>query len=139
MSRPSPRGSGRVAEALAVPLQNALGAALIDPDDPQAGVRFAVRGLACTPAGTLHAGALAGVLELAGYLAVLPELGDKQHAVTHAISAQYVAAAKEGADVTVVGRLVRRARSVAFLAVTAAVADRIIAEAQITKSIIDLG
>lgn len=129
----------RVAVALTVPLQCALGARLIDRADPAAGVTFPVRGLACTPVGTVHAAALSTGLELAAYLAVLLELGETQHAVTHAAAVQYVAPAYEGEHVLVVGRLVRRARSVAFLTAVATVLDRVVAEAQITKSIIELG
>jgi uncharacterized protein (TIGR00369 family) len=129
----------RVATALAVPLQHALGARLVDPADARRGVHFPVRELACTPFGTLHGGALVTVLELAGYLAVLAELSDTQHAVTHAMSVQHVAAAREGEDVVVVGRLVRRARSIAFVAAVAYIGDQVIAEAQITKSIIERG
>lgn len=92
----------------------------------------------CTPFGTLHAGALAAVFELAAYLAALPGLGETQHAVTHAIAAQFVAPALEGEDVTVVGRVVRRTRSAVFLAANATVQGRTVAEAQITKSIIEL-
>lgn len=127
----------RAALALAVPLQSALGAELADPADVGRGVRFPVTGLALTPAGTLHGGALSGVLELAGYLAVLPELAETEHAVAHAIATQLVGAAREGDVVTVQGTLVRRARQIAFVSVTATVAgSRAVAQSQITKSIV---
>lgn len=127
----------RAALALAVPLQAALDAELIDPADVGSGVRVPVAGLALTPAGTLHGGALSGVLELAGYLAVLPELAETEHAVTHAIATQLVGAARAGDVVTVRGTLVRRARTIAFVSVTASVGDsRPVAQSQITKSIV---
>lgn len=129
----------RADDALAVPLQRALGACLLDDADPTAGVRFAVADLAVNGAGGLHGGALSGVLELAGYLALLPRLAPDEHAVTHSVATQLFAAAKEGDDVEVRGVLDRRTRRLAFLSVTAAVGDRQIARAQITKSVVPSG
>jgi acyl-coenzyme A thioesterase PaaI-like protein len=128
--------SARAAAALAVPLQHALGARLADPADPTAGVVFPVAGLALNGAGGLHAGALAGILELAGLLAALPELGPDEHAVTHAIATQLVAAAPEGAEVTVTGTLDRRTRRLVFVTVAATAGETVIARAQITKSVV---
>ncbi|BCK53388.1 PaaI family thioesterase [Nocardia wallacei] len=129
----------RADAALLVGLQHALGAELIDTDDPTAGVRFPVRGLAVTPAGTLHAGALNAVIELAGYLAVAPTLGPGEHAVTHAISTQFVRAAPRDVWVLVYGELVKRGRGVAFVTATAVLSDSpstVIATSQVTKSVI---
>lgn len=126
----------RADDALAVPLQHALGARLLDPVDPTAGVRFTVADLATNGAGGLHSGALSGVLELAGHLALLPQLTVAEHAVTHAVATQLFAAAKEGNDVEVRAVLDRRTRRLAFLSVTAAVGERLIARAQITKSVV---
>ena len=126
----------RAGEALAVPLSHALGVRLLDPADPTAGVRFTVADLAGNGAGGLHAGVLGGVMELAGYLALLPSLTVDEHAVTHAVATQLIAAAKGGDEVDVRGALDRRTRRLAFLSVTAAVGDRLVARAQITKSVV---
>lgn len=128
--------SVRADAALSVPLQHALGARLADPADPTAGVVFPVTGLALNGAGGLHAGALAGVLELAGLLAALPELGPDEHAVTHAIATQLLAAAPEGAEVTVTGTLDRRTRRLVFVTVAATAGESLVARAQITKSVV---
>ena len=128
----------RARDALAVPLAHALGARLLDPADPAAGVRFPVTDLALNGAGGLHGGALSGMLELAGYLAVLPELTTAEHAVTHAVATQLMAAAREGEDVQVRGVLDRRTRRIAFTTVSATVGDRLIARSQITKSVVTL-
>jgi acyl-coenzyme A thioesterase PaaI-like protein len=126
----------RAAQAMAVPLQHALGTRLLDPSDPTAGVAFPVGGLALNGAGGVHSGALAGVLELAAYLALLPALEPEEHAVTHATAMQLVAPARAGEGVEAIGTLERRARRIAFLSVTAAVGDRLVATAQITKSVV---
>jgi acyl-coenzyme A thioesterase PaaI-like protein len=128
----------RVAAALSVPLQHALGARLIDDTDPAAGVTFPVTGLATNGAGSLHAGALAGVLELAGYLAVLPTLGPHEHAVTHAVATQLADAAPEGSDVVVSATVDRRTRHLAFVSVTATCGKSVVARAQLTKSVVRL-
>ncbi len=129
----------RAHDALAVPLQHALGARLLDPADPTTGVRFTVADLATNGAGGLHGGALSGLLELAGYLALLPRLTVEEHAVTHAVATQLFAAAQEGDEVEVRGGLDRRTGRLAFLSVTASVGGRLIARAQITKSVVPWG
>ncbi|RDI52956.1 PaaI family thioesterase [Nocardia mexicana] len=129
----------RVDAALRVELQRALGAELIDTADPAAGVRFPVRGLAATPAGTLHAGALNAIAELAGYLAVAPTLGPGEHAVTHAIATQVIRAAPRDAWVHVCSALSKRGRTLAFVTATAtldAPGSTVIGTSQITKSIV---
>ncbi|WP_198036827.1 PaaI family thioesterase [Nocardia sp. BMG51109] len=129
----------RVDGALRVELQRTLGAELVDPADPAAGVRFPVAGLSVTPSGTLHAGALNAIIELAGYLVVAPTLTRGEHAVTHAISTQFVRAAPRDSWVRVSGVLAKRGRSLAFVTATATAEEppsTVIATSQITKSII---
>lgn len=134
--------AARAEPALRVALQHALGIELIDELNVGAGVRFPVTGLAVTPAGTLHAAALTAIIEAAGFLAVLPTLGEKEHAVTNMISTQYLRPARAGEWVHVIGTLSRRARTLAFVSVLAYL-DRsdpstLIAQSQLTKSVITL-
>lgn len=129
----------RVRAALEVNLQCALDAQLIDVENPAAGVRFPVRGLAVMPTGILHGGALNAMLELAGYLAVAPTLSTGEHALTHAIATQFIQTAPRGAVVFAHAVLFRRTRNLAFLTATAVLEDSassIIAYSQITKSIV---
>jgi uncharacterized protein (TIGR00369 family) len=134
----SPGLLARAQQALDVPLQHELGATLTIPGDVNGGVSFAVAGIAVTPAGSLHAGALSGIMELAAYLAVLPTLAETEHAVTHAYAAQFLAPAYAGEIVEVTGTLLKRGRTTGFCHVRAHVGDREIAQAQITKSVISL-
>ncbi|MFC5137803.1 PaaI family thioesterase [Actinomycetospora rhizophila] len=129
----------RAEAALAVALPDALGVEFVDPHAPLDGVVLPVAGLAVTPAATAHAAALGAAIELAGYLAVLPTLTPAQHAVTHQIATQYLRPAPGGRRVRVVGTLTRRARELAFVAVTASLEDapaRPVALSQLTKSIV---
>ena len=95
-----------------------------------------VADLADNGAGGMHAAALGAALEVAGYLAVLPTLSAAEHAVTHMIATQLLAAADLGERVEVRAQLERRTRNLAFLSATAAVDERPIARAQLTKSIV---
>jgi acyl-coenzyme A thioesterase PaaI-like protein len=126
----------RAAQALALPLQRALDVRPIDADDPASGVWFRVGELADNGAGGLHAAALGAALEVAGFLAVLPTLAAAEHAVTHMISTQLVAAARAGERVDVRGTLLRRTRNLAFVTVDAEVGDRLVARSQLTKSVL---
>lgn len=95
-----------------------------------------VTGLALNGAGSAHASALAAVLELAGYLALLPHLDVAEHAVSHAVALSLITAAAEGDTVEAVGDLDRRTRRLAYLSVTARVSGAIVARAQLVKSIV---
>lgn len=132
-------GSGiaeRAELALRVPLADALGCRVIDAGHPDARVEFSVVGLASNGAGGLHAAALAAAMELAAYLAVAPTLATVEHAVTHASAMQLIGVAHTGDHVQVRAELERRGRNIAFTSVAAHVEQRLIARAQITKSIV---
>jgi len=126
----------RARQALDLPLQRALGVRPLDPHVPSLGVWFPVADLADNGTGGMHAAALSAALEVAGYLAVLPTLSAAEHAVTHMIATQLLAAADLGERVEVRAQLERRTRNLAFLSATAAVDERLIARAQLTKSIV---
>ncbi len=130
--------SERVQAALDIPLQSALGARPADPERPTGGLLFPVDGLAINPGGTLHAGALGAILELQGFLTLLPELADDEHAVTHHISTQLLSPGRRGEEVLVTAALERRTRRLGFVTATATVGDRLVARSQITKSVIPL-
>ena len=128
----------RASAALAIPLQRALHARPIDPDRPTVGLEFPVTGLAINPGGTLHAGALGAIMELAGLLALLPVLAAEEHAVTHHISTQILSPGRENELVRVTAALERRTRRLGFVSAAAAVGDRLLARSQITKSVIEI-
>lgn len=134
----TPTVAERAEAALTIPLQRALDARPVDPADPAAGVRFPVAGLAINPGGTLHAGALGAIMELTGFLALLPHLSDSEHAVTHHISTQILSPGREGEQVLVTAVVERRTRRLGFVTATATVGERLLARAQITKSVIEI-
>ena len=125
----------RAALALGVPLLRFLGASLVDDANPGAGVSVPTGIDLLNAAQGLHAGAISTLLEVAAYLAILPELADDEEATTHAMFVTYIARAEADAPLAAKGRLVRRGRRVAFSAAELHQADRLLASAQITKSI----
>jgi acyl-coenzyme A thioesterase PaaI-like protein/nitroimidazol reductase NimA-like FMN-containing flavoprotein (pyridoxamine 5'-phosphate oxidase superfamily) len=128
----------RAQQALAVPLAAALGVSLLDVDDPTAGVAFTVATLADNGAGGAHAAALAAVLELAGYLALLPQLDVEEHALTTASAMQLIAPAPAGQVVEVRATADPRTRRVAFVSAFAACGSVVVARSQLTKAIVGM-
>lgn len=128
----------RAVLCLRVPLQRALGVALLDPARPQAGVGFAVGDLAGNGAGGMHAGAPAVGLELAALLAVLPYLAPSEHAVTASTATTLASSAGPGQWVEFPGAVDRRTGRLAFTTVVASAGDALLARAAIVKSVIAL-
>lgn len=126
----------RVQGVLDVPLHRALGLRLLDDADPPVGLAIAVEGLAVNNVGVLHGGVLTALLDVASYLAVLPTLAPEENAVTHDVTASVMRPVAEGEELRVAGTVVRRGRSIAFLRAEAHAGGRIVAAAQVTKSIV---
>jgi uncharacterized protein (TIGR00369 family) len=130
--------AARVQAVLDIPLNRFLGMDLRDPADPSAGVWFPVDRPAQNQAGVLHGGVVTTLLDTACYLALLPQLSDDEHAVTHDLTVSLVRPVAAGARVDVVGSVLRRGRAVAFLRAEALVDGELVAAAQVTKSVVRL-
>jgi len=125
----------RARRALGVPLLGFLGADPLDPHDVFRGIRLQVKPSALNAVGGLHGGAIAAVLDVAAYLAVLSALEADEEATTHAFAASYLDAAAHGEELTATAQLLRRGRHVAFVAAELRGGDRLLATATVTKSI----
>ena len=121
--------------ALDVPLLQFLGVSAVDGDDPASGLSLIPTGNALNAVGAPHAGALSTVLELAAYLALLPQLEDHEEAVTHQFYASYIARAEGEAALIAKGDVLRRTRNLAFASVGLRQQERLLATAQVTKTI----
>ena len=126
----------RVQDVLDIALHRFLSVTLLDPDDASAGISFPVDVPAQNQVGVLHGGVVTTLLDVASYLALLPELGEAEHAVTHDLSAQLLRPVPGGSRVEVRGTVLRRGRAVAFLRSEATVDGVLVASAQVTKSIV---
>lgn len=131
-----PIDARRVQDVLDIPLHRFLSVRLLDPQDPAAGIAFPVDVAAQNSAGVLHGGVVTALLDVASYLALLPELAEGEHAVTHDLSVQLLRPVRGGSRVEVRGTVLRRGRAVAFLRAEAVTDDRIVAAAQVTKTLV---
>jgi uncharacterized protein (TIGR00369 family) len=130
--------AARVQAVLDIPLHRFLGMQLRDPAEPQTGIWFPVDRPAQNQAEVLHGGVVYTLLDVAAFLALLPHLADSEHAVTHDLTVSLVRPVAAGARVEVVGSVVRRGRTVAFLRSEALVDGVVVATAQVTKSVVPL-
>ena len=131
--------AARVQAVLDIPLHRFLGMRLRDPADPPAGIWFPVEAPAQNQAALLHGGVVYTLLDVAGFLALLPSLDDAEHAVTHDLTASLLRPVRAGARVDVTGSVLRRGRAVAFLRAEASVDGVVVASGQVTKSIVPAG
>lgn len=140
MTAPGGRDSGTALHwfprVFDIPLIAFLGARPENPEDPTAGLSMPVTDSALNAGEVLHGGVVAALLDLAAYLAALPTLGESEQAVTHAFSASYVSAATAGETVVAKGSLLRRTRHLAFTSASLSSRGRLIAVAEVTKSVV---
>ncbi|WP_309229570.1 MULTISPECIES: PaaI family thioesterase [unclassified Blastococcus] len=137
MSTPSPDVvAARVQAVLDIPLHRFLGMQLRDPADPSAGIWFPVDGPAQNQVGVLHGGVIYTLMDVAGFLALLPSLSDEEHAVTHDLTVSLMRPVAAGKRVDLTGTVLRRGRAVAFLRAEATVDGEVVAAAQVTKSVV---
>lgn len=127
------------ARVMSVPLIAFLGARPASADDPTAGLVLEVDDPTLNAAGVLHSGVIATMLDLAAYLAILPLLAPDEQAVTHHFSATYLSPTRIGELVAAKGRVLRAGRHVAFTEASVRSADRLVATASVTKSIVRNG
>ena len=129
----------RVAGVLDIALHRFLDISLLDPDDPSAGLVFAVEDAAANNVGVLHGGVVSALLDVSCYLALLPQLGEEENAVTHDMTVSLIRSVPRGARVEVVGSVVRRGRSLAFCRAEATVDGKVVAAGQVTKTLLRNG
>lgn len=130
--------AARVQAVLDIPLHRFLGMQLRDPADPSSGIWFPVDEPAQNQAEVLHGGVVYTLLDVASFLALLPHLGEDEHAVTHDLSVSLLRPVAAGARVDVTGTVLRRGRAVAFMRAEATVEGVVVAAAQVTKSVVQL-
>jgi uncharacterized protein (TIGR00369 family) len=122
--------------ALSVPLLKLLDASLINAEDPAAGITIRVTEGALNAVDTLHAGAIATLLEITAYLALLPGLAFDEEAATHAFTASYLRAGHPGDDLRCTATVIRRSRRLAFVSAELTGNGELLATASVTKSIL---
>jgi uncharacterized protein (TIGR00369 family) len=109
---------------------------LNDPDTPTGGLRLVVARDNVNAVEALHGGAISTVLDVAAYLALLPELTDDEEAVTHALFVWYLRPARIGETLRTSAEVVRRGRALAFVRAALSAGENAYATAEVTKSIV---
>ena len=130
--------AARVRAVLDIPLNRFLDVRLRDPADPAAGLWFPVGRSAQNQAAVLHGGVVTTLLDTASYLALLPQLSDAEHAVTHDQTVSLLRPVAADARVDVTATVLRRGRAVAFMRAAAVVDGELVATAQVPKSVVRL-
>ena len=126
----------RLAGALSVGLNEALGLAFVDENDPRAGMSMTVEGLVETPHGGAHAAAIQALLDVCCFVEVMPHLAEDEHAVSVATQFQLIGATAPGSTLVATASLDRRTRKLAFLTAEARVDGEVVSRAQITKAVV---
>lgn len=133
---PDERTAAVLEQVLGLPLHRSLGIDLVDDADPAAGVRVTVGPGLSNPGGMLHGGLVPLLLDVAGFLALLPQLTLDRHAVTVSTASSIIAPARVGDVVRVVPQVDRLGRTQAFLSGRLLVGDRLVATGQVVKAVV---
>ena len=91
------------------------------------------------PVGLLHAGVIYSLMDVACFLALIQQLEDDEHAVTHDLTVSLLRPVSPGKRVDITGTVLRRGRQVAFMRADATVDGQVVAAAQVTKSVVRAG
>ena len=124
--------------ALEVPLLRFLGARFDGWRDERSVVLIDVGPNALNANAKLHGGAISAVLDVTGYLALLPTLQHPETAVTHSMNTTFFGAASEGDSLRFEARIIHRGRSLAVIDAEVLAWEKRIAIASICKSILVL-
>jgi uncharacterized protein (TIGR00369 family) len=119
-----------------VPYHRYLGLSLSHAEAGRSRVLMQVNAQNANVLGVLHGGAICSVLDVAAYAALISLLDPSESAVTHDIHVSMMRPARPGSELVFEGEVVRKGRTVAFVDARAMVADRLIASARVTKSIV---
>jgi uncharacterized protein (TIGR00369 family) len=123
-------------QTLSVPLLRLLQAKLIDEDDPSVGTVITVDENALNAVGSLHAGAIAMLLEVTAYLSLLPDLARDEEAATHAFSASYIRGGRLADELRCTATVTHRSGRLAFVSAELTRDSDLVAMAMVTKSIL---
>ncbi len=118
-----------------VPFHRWAGLSLLELAPGLCRLGFPARGDVLVIGGYVHGGILNGLLEPAAYGALITQLSEAEHAVTVDIHVQHLRSVPAGAQAELTGRVVRRARALAFLEAECRVDGVLHSQARITKAI----
>ena len=87
----------------------------------------------------LHGGLVATTLDVAAAYAIFPTLQDDEVVLTNSLAISYLRPAPIGSQLVARATILRRGRDTAFLRSDVWLGDRLVATAQVVKSVVNLG
>lgn len=125
-----------IAQIMGIALHRHVGLELVDRGEQRARLRFRAGEAVLTNVGSVHGGVLSLLLEPAALVALLPSLDAGESAATVDLHVAFPAAPEPGQWIELEGRVIRRARQLAFCEADAISGGRLCAAARLTKAIL---
>lgn len=132
------RQDHRLDVLMSTPLHGYIGLHEVDPAEPSRGLELTVDARIANNSQMLHGGMVATALDVAAAHAVFPHLADDEVVLTNSLTIAYLRPAPIGAKVWARAAILRRGRATVFLRSEVGIDDRLIATAQVVKSIVTL-
>lgn len=123
---------------LATPLHVYLGVRASDPSDHTQGLELTAREDLANNSGMLHGGMVSTCLDVACAYAIFPDLRPEEVVLTSSFAVSYLRPVPTGSTVRVRAVVLRRGAATAFLRADVTVEGRVVATAQVVKSIVTL-
>ena len=128
-----------VAEVMSAPAHVAQGLACVSVGEGEARLEFAAGPASLAPTGAVHGGVLAMLMEPAAVCALFPMLPAGAYAVTADLHVQHMRAARPGARLQIVARVLRTGKSLAVCVAGVMDGDTICSTARLTKAVVKAG
>ncbi len=126
----------RLKKVIDHPLHQSLGITSIDAENGNGRFTITIGDSALNPFGALHGGVVYLLCDVCAYAGLLSVMESHTQAVTHDIHVSIMKSAKLGDRVEFASQLIKRGKHLCFISVRASVSGRVIASANITKSLI---
>ena len=122
----------------ALALHQHLGIGPIHAEHGRAHFEVTVGNALLNPAGALHGGVIYSLCDVACYCALLSQLAPDEEAATHDLQVSLLRAASAGQVLRFEGVVIKRGRQLAFGSAQVHADGKLLARAQVTKSILSL-
>ena len=132
------RQDHRLDVLMATPIHTYMGLREAEADNSATGLLLEVTPALVNNSGMMHGGLVATTLDVACAHAIFPQLADHEVVMTNSLSISYLRPAPLGSTLWIRAEVIRRGRATAFLRAEAGIGPKLVASAQVAKSIITL-
>jgi uncharacterized protein (TIGR00369 family) len=123
---------------LSTPLHQHIGLRAADLSDPSQGLVLMVEPQVLNNSELMHGGMVATCLDAVAAYAIFPQLADNEVVLTNSLTISYLRPVPVGTQIWARAKVVRRGRATAFLQSEVGMGDKLIATAQIVKTIVTI-